>query len=37
MHVLLVCCGSLNFIWYISLVSSKVVGINGGEGSSVGA
>jgi hypothetical protein len=32
MHVLLVCCGSLDFVWYISLVSSMVVGIDGGRG-----
>jgi hypothetical protein len=37
MHVLLVCSGSLNFVWYICLVSSMVAGIDGGEGSSVGA
>jgi hypothetical protein len=37
MHVLLVCCGYLNFVWYICLVSSMVVGIDGGEGCSVGA
>jgi hypothetical protein len=37
MHILLVCSGSLNFICYICLVSSMVVGIDGGEGSSVGA
>jgi hypothetical protein len=32
MHVLLVCSGSLNFVWYICLVSSMVAGIDGGEG-----
>jgi hypothetical protein len=37
MHVLLVCSGSLNFVWYIYLVSSMVAGIDGEEGSSVGA
>jgi hypothetical protein len=37
MHVLLVCSGSLNFVWYICLVSSMVAGINGGDGSSVEA
>jgi hypothetical protein len=37
MHILLVCSGSLNFVWYICLFSSMVVGIDGGEGSSVGA
>jgi hypothetical protein len=37
MHVLLVCCGYLNFVWYICLVSSMVAGIDGGEGCSVGA
>jgi hypothetical protein len=37
MHVLLVCSGSLDFVWYISLVSSMVTEIDGGEGSSVGA
>jgi hypothetical protein len=31
MHVLLVCSGSLNFLWYISLVSSMVAGIDGGR------
>jgi hypothetical protein len=31
MHVLVVCCGYLNFVWYICLVSSMVVGIDGGE------
>jgi hypothetical protein len=36
MHVLLVCSGSLDSVWYICLVSSMVAGINGGEGSSVG-
>jgi hypothetical protein len=36
-HVLLVCNGSVNFIWYIFLVSSMVAGIDGGAGSSVGA
>jgi hypothetical protein len=37
MHVLLVCSGSLNFVWYICLVSSMVAGIDGEEGSSVEA
>jgi hypothetical protein len=37
MHVLLVCSGSLDFVWYICLVSSMVAGIDGGEGSSMGA
>jgi hypothetical protein len=37
MHVLRVCSGSLNFVWYICLVSSMVAGIDGGEGSSVEA
>jgi hypothetical protein len=37
MHVLLICCGYLNFVWYICLVSSMVAGIDGGEGCSVGA
>jgi hypothetical protein len=37
MHVLLICSGSLNFVWYICLVSSMVAGIDRGEGSSVGA
>jgi hypothetical protein len=37
MHVLLACSGSLNFVWYICLVSSMLVGIDGGERSSVGA
>jgi hypothetical protein len=37
MHVLLICSGSLNFVWYICLVSSMVAGIDEGEGSSVGA
>jgi hypothetical protein len=37
MFVLLVCSGSFNFVWYICLVSSIVVEIDGGEGSSVGA
>jgi hypothetical protein len=35
MHVLHVCCGYLNFVWYICLVSSMVAGIDGGEGCSV--
>jgi hypothetical protein len=30
MHTLLVCSGSLNFVWYIFLVSSMVAGIDGG-------
>jgi hypothetical protein len=34
MHVLLLCSGFLNFVWYICLVSSMVAGIDGGEGSS---
>jgi hypothetical protein len=34
MHILLVYNGSLDFVWYISLVSSIVAGIDGGEGSS---
>jgi hypothetical protein len=34
MHVLLVCNGSLDFVWYISLVSS-IAGIDGGNVSSV--
>jgi hypothetical protein len=37
MHVLLVCSSSLNFVSYNCLVSSMVAGIDGGEGSSVGA
>jgi hypothetical protein len=37
MHVLLICSGSLNFVWYIYLVSSMVTEIDGKEGSSVGA
>jgi hypothetical protein len=37
MHVLLICSGSLNFVWYICLISSMVAGIDEGEGSSVGA
>jgi hypothetical protein len=37
MHVLLVCNGSLNFVWYICLVSSMVTEIDREEGSSVGA
>jgi hypothetical protein len=37
MHVLFVCSGSLNFVWYICLVSSMIARIYGGEGSSVGA
>jgi hypothetical protein len=37
MHVLLVCSGSLDFVWYICLVSSMAAGIDGGEGSRVGA
>jgi hypothetical protein len=37
MRVLLVCCGYLNFVWYICLVSSMVAGIDGGERDSVGA
>jgi hypothetical protein len=37
MHVLLVCSSSLDFAWYICLVSSMVTEIDGGEGSSVGA
>jgi hypothetical protein len=36
MHVLLIYCGYLNFVWYICLVSSMVAGIDGGEGCSVG-
>jgi hypothetical protein len=28
---------SLDFVWYICLVSSMVAGIDGGEGSSMGA
>jgi hypothetical protein len=31
MHVLVVCSDSLNFLWYICLVSSMVAGIDGGE------
>jgi hypothetical protein len=37
MHVLFVCSGSLDFVCYISLVSSMIAGMDGGEGSSVGA
>jgi hypothetical protein len=37
MHVLFVCSGYLNFIWYIYLVSSMIAGIDGGDVSSVGA
>jgi hypothetical protein len=37
MHALLVCNGFLDFVWYICLVSSMVAGIDGGEGSCVGA
>jgi hypothetical protein len=37
MHVLLICCGYLNFVWYICLVSFMVAGIDRGEGCSVGA
>jgi hypothetical protein len=37
MHVLCVCYGYLNFIWYICLVLSMVAGIDGGERCSVGA
>jgi hypothetical protein len=37
MHVLLVCSGSLNSVWYICLVSSMVVEIDGGAESSMGA
>jgi hypothetical protein len=37
MYVLLLCSGSLDFVWYIFLVLSMVVGIDGGEGSIVGA
>jgi hypothetical protein len=37
MHVLLVYSGSLDFIWYICLLLSIVAGIDGGEGSSMGA
>jgi hypothetical protein len=37
MYVLLLCSGSLDFVWYICLVLSMVVGIDGGEGLSVGA
>jgi hypothetical protein len=37
MHVLVICSGSLDFVWYIFLVSSMVAGIDGGDGSSVGA
>jgi hypothetical protein len=37
MHVLLVYSCSLNFVWYICLVSSMVAEIDGGEESSVGA
>jgi hypothetical protein len=37
MHVLLVCYGYLNFVWYICLVPSMVAGIDEGEGCSVGA
>jgi hypothetical protein len=37
MHVLHVCCGYLNFVWYICFVLSMVAGIDGGEGCSVGA
>jgi hypothetical protein len=37
MHVLLVCNDFCDFIWYISLVLSMVAGIDGGEGSSMGA
>jgi hypothetical protein len=31
MHVLRVCCGYLNFVWYICLVLSMVAGIDGGR------
>jgi hypothetical protein len=37
MYVLLLCSSSLDFVWYICLVLSMVVGIDGGEGLSVGA
>jgi hypothetical protein len=36
MHVLLICSGCCDFVWYISLVLSMVAEIDGGEGSSVG-
>jgi hypothetical protein len=36
-HVLLVCNCCCDFVWYISLILFMVAGINGGEGSSVGA
>jgi hypothetical protein len=31
MHVLLICSGSLNFVWYICLVSSMIAGIKCGS------
>jgi hypothetical protein len=37
MHALLVCSGCCDFVWCIFLILSMVAGIDGGEGSSVGA
>jgi hypothetical protein len=37
MHVLLVCSGSYDFVWYIFLVLFIVAEIDRGEASSVGA
>jgi hypothetical protein len=37
MHVLFVCSGSLDFVCYISLVSSMIAGMDGGEGSKCGS
>jgi hypothetical protein len=37
MHVLLICSGYLDFVWYICLVSSMGGGIDRGDGSSVRA